>query len=514
MFGKYIEQLGAGADEIVDAIAKDLAATEQRFPGLSADEQRALANETVDSFLEAAEGDRDRFSAWCGARGDRLTKRGWGPVDFVAFGGVVRRHLVEAAIAAGGDQDEGAGEVLRRLVELSGELELIWTGLAPAQPQDQTNGTENAGDLLASIPDGVGMADLDGRLVFANLAMRRMFGRESISGLVLTDIFKNGAISPDEVTRIVLREGVWEGVLPMTLADGAKRYGRLKVFPVKDAGGQVRGTAALVRDVTAEHEIESALREAIDHLPSIMYVKGVDNRYMIVNRYAASVMSAEPEDIVGRPDTELFPAEVIREWRGREDRAKRTGAPINYEDEFDVGNETRSFLGTLVPLFDSAGKLYAYAGISTDVTDLKRSEKERARLQQELLLSHKAALRELATPIIPITDEVVVMPLIGPIDSNRAKDVQRKLIEGIVEYQATFAILDLTGVTIVDSMVAGSLIKAAQSARLLGATVLLTGIKPQVAQVMVQLGIDLQDVVTLGSLKSGIAYAMRSLSDE
>lgn len=514
MFGKYIEQLEAGAYEIVDGISKDLVAEEERFPGLSADELKALASETVDSVLEAADGDRDRFTAWCGARGDRLTRRGWGPVDFVAFGSLVRRHLVEAAIAAGGDDAGGAGEVLRRLVELSGELELICTRLGAALPVDQSAAGAIAGDLLASIPDGVGMADLEGRLVFANLTIRRMFGRESVSGVALTDIFENGDLSPDEVTRIVLREGVWEGVLPMTLGDGSKRYGRLKVFPVKDAGGEVIGTAALVRDVTEEHEIESALREAIDHLPSIMYVKGADNRYMVVNRYAAAVMSAEPEDIVGKTDTELFPAEVIKQWRGREDRAERTGAPVNYEDEFDVGGETRAFLGTLVPLFDSAGKLYAYAGISTDVTDLKRSEEERARLQQELLQSHKAALRELATPIIPITDEVVVMPLIGPIDSNRAKDVQRKLIEGIVEYQATFAILDLTGVTIVDSMVAGSLIKAAQSARLLGATVLLTGIRPQVAQVMVQLGVDLQDAITLGSLKSGIAYAMRSLTDE
>lgn len=120
-----------------------------------------------------------------------------------------------------------------------------------------------------------------------------------------------------------------------------------------------------------------------------------------------------------------------------------------------------------------------------------------------------AALLELSTPLIPITDEVLVMPLIGVVDSRRASQVLDTLLQGIVDRHARAAILDITGVAVVDTKVADALIRTAHAVRLLGAEVVLTGIRPDVAQTLVALGAELGGLVTRGTLQAGIRYALR-----
>jgi rsbT co-antagonist protein RsbR len=101
----------------------------------------------------------------------------------------------------------------------------------------------------------------------------------------------------------------------------------------------------------------------------------------------------------------------------------------------------------------------------------------------------------------------MVMPLVGAVDSQRAQQVLSALLEGIAGSRARVAILDITGVAVVDTQVANALIRAAQAVKLLGAQVVLTGIRPEVAQTLVGLGADLSGIITRSSLQSGIAYA-------
>ncbi|NJO07738.1 MAG: STAS domain-containing protein [Chloroflexaceae bacterium] len=123
--------------------------------------------------------------------------------------------------------------------------------------------------------------------------------------------------------------------------------------------------------------------------------------------------------------------------------------------------------------------------------------------------AQQAAIRELSRPLLPITDEMVIMPLIGTIDSKRAIQVMETLLEGIASQHASIAIVDITGIKVVDTQVAQALIQAAHATRLLGATVILTGIQPQIAQTLVSLGINLDDIVTYGTLQAGIRQALR-----
>lgn len=118
------------------------------------------------------------------------------------------------------------------------------------------------------------------------------------------------------------------------------------------------------------------------------------------------------------------------------------------------------------------------------------------------------ALTELSTPLIPITDEIVVMPLIGTLDSQRMEQIMDTLLRGTSERSTRTVILDLTGVSVVDTKVADALVQAARGVQLLGAEVIFTGIRRDVAQTLVEIQANLGGIVTRGTLKGGISFAM------
>uniref|UniRef100_UPI002ACE3C51 STAS domain-containing protein n=1 Tax=Chloroflexus sp. TaxID=1904827 RepID=UPI002ACE3C51 len=148
--------------------------------------------------------------------------------------------------------------------------------------------------------------------------------------------------------------------------------------------------------------------------------------------------------------------------------------------------------------------------IVRDITEQRRAERERQMLavQEQAIQAQQAVLRELSTPLLPIADGVVVMPLIGAIDTARAQQILEALLAGVSRYRAKFAIIDITGVKVVDTQVAGALIRAAQAVGLLGAQVVLTGISPEIAQTLVHIGVTMQGLVTRATLQEGVAYAL------
>ena len=145
--------------------------------------------------------------------------------------------------------------------------------------------------------------------------------------------------------------------------------------------------------------------------------------------------------------------------------------------------------------------------IVRDVSQLRQVEAERARLQAEIIHAQASALAELSTPLIPITDQLLVMPLIGAIDQQRANQIVETLLLGVERARAQVVILDVTGVLIMDTFVAMALLRAAANVRLLGARLDITGIRPEVAETLVGLGIDLRAIRTYSSLQQGISAA-------
>ncbi|PDW02476.1 STAS domain-containing protein [Candidatus Viridilinea mediisalina] len=158
---------------------------------------------------------------------------------------------------------------------------------------------------------------------------------------------------------------------------------------------------------------------------------------------------------------------------------------------------------------DEQGKIISYYGYVLDINKRKQIEEQQLRLQEEIIAAQDANLQELSTPLLPITENAVVMPLVGSIDTQRAHHVIEGLLAGIEQHQASIAILDITGVHVVDTQVARVLIHAAQAASLLGTQVVITGMRPEVAQTLVQLGVELQGIKTMNSLRSGVSYAVQ-----
>jgi anti-anti-sigma regulatory factor len=138
----------------------------------------------------------------------------------------------------------------------------------------------------------------------------------------------------------------------------------------------------------------------------------------------------------------------------------------------------------------------------------EQAERERAALQEQMIDTQRSRLQEMSTPLIPITDRIMVMPLIGTVDAERASQVLEVALEGAQRHRAKVVILDITGMKHIDIQVVSSLLNTAAALRLLGAQAVLTGTRPEVAQAMVVLGADLSALVTKGTLQSGIAYAL------
>ena len=133
---------------------------------------------------------------------------------------------------------------------------------------------------------------------------------------------------------------------------------------------------------------------------------------------------------------------------------------------------------------------------------------------EETLTAQSKSLMEMSTPVTHIWDGILLLPIVGIIDSKRARDVMNATLEKIAESQARIFILDISGVGVVDTAVANHLIKISRATRLMGCECVISGVSPSIAQTIVDLGIDVGDVKTTSTMKDALATAFKQLGME
>ncbi|MCU0493268.1 MAG: STAS domain-containing protein [Chloroflexaceae bacterium] len=146
------------------------------------------------------------------------------------------------------------------------------------------------------------------------------------------------------------------------------------------------------------------------------------------------------------------------------------------------------------------------AALNATLAEVEARAAEQQRLLHELE-TQRDVIREMSVPVLPVHEHTLVMPLVGALDTERLRQVQEQALRSIEQSRARTLLLDITGVPVVDSQVAQGLVSVVQAARLLGAEVALVGIRPEVAQAIVGLGLDLSNITTRSSLQSGITAA-------
>jgi rsbT co-antagonist protein RsbR len=171
----------------------------------------------------------------------------------------------------------------------------------------------------------------------------------------------------------------------------------------------------------------------------------------------------------------------------------------------DAGSE-RWVEATYFPIRNDKDEVTNLAAILRDVT-LEIEQQRAIQAAQEEIASQRAIIDTLSTPVVQVWQGILTMPLVGTIDSQRAQMITANLLERISNLRAQCVIFDITAVPIVDTRVAQYLIETAQACRLLGCEAVLVGVGVEIAQTLVQLGVDLANLITLADLQAGIAWA-------
>jgi rsbT co-antagonist protein RsbR len=131
--------------------------------------------------------------------------------------------------------------------------------------------------------------------------------------------------------------------------------------------------------------------------------------------------------------------------------------------------------------------------------------------RERVIRQQQDAIRELSTPVLPVRERLLILPIIGVLDGERARQLTEQLLTGIRTHRAKVVVIDITGVPDVDESVANHLVQTVDASRLMGASVIITGLSPEIAQTLVTIGVDLSKMDTIGDLQGGLEEAERLL---
>lgn len=385
----------------------------------------------------------------------------------------------------------------------------------PDEPDFRDNATDIEAMLDAITDYGIMQLDLDGRVARWGTGAEIMFG------------YPSAEVLGQPVTSFYTPEDVADRVVEHELA-AARRFGRFELegWRVRKDGHRFRagvivtairagtnddiiGFVKVIRDTGAEQrKVSDTFRSLLETAPDAMVLVGPDGRIVIANAQADRIFGYSREELVGSEVEMLVPT------RFREHHVHHRADYVNnpFTRQMGAGGELWGLRkdGSEFPIEVSLSPLridqnqYTSASIR-DITERRESEQRLRRQHAEIM--------ELSTPVIQVWDKVLTLPLIGTLDSVRAARLTENLLAKISETQAEVVIFDISGVPTIDTLVAQHLLRTVQAAGLMGTVSIMSGVRPETAQAMVHLGIDLGQLLSRATLQDALQLALQLLAE-
>jgi rsbT co-antagonist protein RsbR len=354
--------------------------------------------------------------------------------------------------------------------------------------------------------------DTDGRIGSWHPGAERLtqYAADEVVGQPITVFYTDedrAAGGTDTELRTAAETGRCEAEGWRVRKDGSWFWASLSLSPIRDRDGSLSGYAMVVRDHTERRETEQALLGMEKMLDSITDYEVIrldpDGTIRSWNPGAQRLKQYTRDEVLGHHVSMFYAEEDVRAGL-----AERELAAAKQEGRFEtegwrVRKDGSRFWANVVlsPITDDTGTLVGFVKVARDLTERREQERLVQRQRDEIL--------ELSTPVIQVWESVLVLPIIGTLDSLRASRLTEGLLERIAENQAEVVILDVSGVPAIDTDVAQHLLKTVEAARLMGAASVLSGVRPETAQAIVHLGIELGSLRSRNNLKDALQLAIR-----
>jgi PAS domain S-box-containing protein len=233
------------------------------------------------------------------------------------------------------------------------------------------------------------------------------------------------------------------------------------------------------------------------------------------NEGARRLKGYDAAEVIGQHFAMFYPTEDVA--RGKPDLELKVAAEQGrFEDEgWRVRKDGSPFWANVVvtALRDEDGTVRGFGKMTRDLTERKQAEEARAqRAAAEALARQALEILDISTPVVRVWEGIILAPIIGLLDSQRTQRFMERLLQGIVDTGSSVALVDITGVPAIDTQTARHLVESVAAVRLIGADVILTGVRPAIAQTLVHLGVDLAGITTRASLAAGLRTALEALN--
>lgn len=366
-------------------------------------------------------------------------------------------------------------------------------------------------EFFSSCPEMLFVADSEGTFIRRSAPLLRALGATAGASTKLVERVHPDDRSAFDAAWSRVREGAGEVLFECRLRgdEGAYQPWECRAQTSPRTGkihGSLREPLATHLRATAEQERKAKVLGVIEaNLPICVWVLDQDGVCLVHEGLAVEQIGMKRGQLVGTNILEAFAGQPFLDPFQQAFAGK---AAHSFEESGSTPWEL-----WCIPCRDAQGRVNEVVGISLDVTESKRAERE-LREKINVIAQQQQVINTLSTPIIEVWDKVLTLPLLGLFDSTRVAIMMESLLGEVSRKGAKFAILDLTGVEAVDASTAAHLLKLIQALRLLGAEGIITGIQPVVAQTMVALGLELDRIKTLANLRDALRFCMmRSRND-